>query len=103
MRWPWKTKRTRMDEINAEWMAIDAWINRAVTDGFRAWEYARPPIGTWVECRRREWATSQVWQESGGGTPLMNVRGLYWRPWTGETVEGSVIEAERGVRNSSDE
>jgi hypothetical protein len=42
--------------------------------------------------RRHEWVTSQIVQV-GGQSPLMNVAGLYWRPWRGETIEQKVIDA----------
>ena len=92
MHWPWKTKAVIHRDFDAEWEELNAWDKRAEHDGFRMWEYEPPQHGSWIECRRREWNTSQVWQENGG-SPLMNVRGLWWRPWTGETIEGAVIDA----------
>jgi hypothetical protein len=90
--WAGLISRDAAARFETDYREWETWDDQAKKDGFHMWEYTPPPHGSWIECRRREWTTSRVWQENGG-SPWMNVRDLWWRPWTGETIEGDIIDA----------
>jgi hypothetical protein len=78
--------------MEAEWTVWDEWTAARGNEGYRLWLYAPPPASTWIEAVRYEWPGRQVWC-AGSEAPEFNVAGLWWRPWTGETIEGAVADA----------
>lgn len=52
--------------------------SQAVLDGWKNYEYIRPPRGVLVQIWRYEWDKSRV-NISGSLESEMNIHGLYWR------------------------
>lgn len=97
--WPFdiKAKRRRAESAaaSAEWTN---WQAVCRNKGYRHWIDNPPPRKTWIEATRREWASKQVWL-CGNENPEMNISGLWWRPWQGETISGTVLD--EGDENSA--
>lgn len=83
--WPWR-KKIEIEPEQMLWEPDASWM---------LWVYSSPfsagviPDDE-VEFRRPEWATSTVMPYDlflSGAHAQMNIDGLYWRRWTGPTIE----------------
>lgn len=75
---PGKVLGRRVEAPHGEDARRDEWTSQAVLDGWKNYEYNRPPCGVLVQIWRYEWESPSV-VVSGFLHPEMNVNGLYWR------------------------